>query len=369
MELRALRHRLRRTKHTALLGLALAVTRRRWGGVVAHAVALAGMRLLRQQRTLRTGLRRLRLWASSSRLAARSRAWRALHSLGVAVQIARDEEDWALLQRQARVQRLVLLAWRAAASDEVRGTERGGQGGERDRARGTEQGGRARELLPTVLMYCLQFAFVPLASSDGMCLRICLMVSARVPVCPQGSQRLLAELQEQHQGRQEAGKVCLRYCMRQWQAATLLGKEGRQARMRRHATLAKVGGWLTEVQQKRKQHEEQVEVICRGPPEGEDSQVVCASLLMSCGDAVDAALQGRDPGDGGPSLHPEGRPPLSLCAHHKPDGGLTLAPSALQPAPDPAPQLQPAPDTAPRLAASLAALARRRAAARLGPGA
>ena len=118
-ELRAVRHRLTRTKRTAFHGLALAATRRRWGGVVAHAVALAGMRLLRRSRLMRASLRGLRLWAATARVAMRSRAARALHSLGVAVQLARDNEDWAILHRQAVLQRGALNVWREMAAAEV----------------------------------------------------------------------------------------------------------------------------------------------------------------------------------------------------------------------------------------------------------
>ena len=118
-ELRALRHRMTRTKQTAFHALALATTRRRWSGVVAHAVALAGMRCLRQSQTMRNALRRLRQWAAAARMAARSRAARTLRSLGVAVQAARDDRDWAMIHWQTALRRKGFKAWRDVAATEV----------------------------------------------------------------------------------------------------------------------------------------------------------------------------------------------------------------------------------------------------------
>ena len=113
-----------RAKRNTITSLALAVTRRRWGAVVAHTVALAGgpgrcetvrvgidescgehslklmnmptplyigsgMRLLRQSRAVRSAFRGLRLWATSARVAYIGRMSRTLHRLAMAVHVGR----------------------------------------------------------------------------------------------------------------------------------------------------------------------------------------------------------------------------------------------------------------------------------------
>lgn len=118
-EIRAWRHRLIHTKRAALCGLFLAVTRRRLNVAVGHAVALAGMRLLKQLRMTRAAFRNLRIWAVTARVAARSLAMRTLGALIAAVQLSHDDKDWAVIHRQEVLQRGAMRMWRKVAVNEV----------------------------------------------------------------------------------------------------------------------------------------------------------------------------------------------------------------------------------------------------------
>ncbi len=98
----------------------------------------------------------------------------------------------------------------------------------------------------------------------------------------QSSRHLLTKLQEMHLQQQEADRVLLLYCLRRWLHSSRLCREDRQARMRRHITLAKVGSWLAEVQQRRRMQEEQIREITEGtksPTGGEENAL--ASFTMS----------------------------------------------------------------------------------------
>ncbi len=119
-DLAALRQRIRWIQRYALYSLAAVVHRQRWASVAAHAVALAGMRSLRQLRELRRRFRSLRLWATSARVAARSQMSAVLRRLSMAVHVAKEAEDWAVLQREEGLQRKVFGSWKEVAGREVR---------------------------------------------------------------------------------------------------------------------------------------------------------------------------------------------------------------------------------------------------------
>ncbi|GAX74625.1 hypothetical protein CEUSTIGMA_g2073.t1 [Chlamydomonas eustigma] len=196
----AFSHWVFRCKQSVMQGFILAVTLRRWSGVVAHAVALSGMRLLRQARCIKRCFRCLKTWAASSRMAAVQRMSNILRSWQTAVQMAKEVLDWAKICHDSSFLRKCLMAWMEVSK-------------------------------------------------------------------LQSSKRLLAVLQLKHEEQVQADTALLSYCFIRWRVSSKELKADRQARMHRHATLQKVGGWLTEVQNKRRHHERLVEDICLGREE------------------------------------------------------------------------------------------------------
>ncbi|KAG1656605.1 hypothetical protein FOA52_008428 [Chlamydomonas sp. UWO 241] len=178
-ELSALRHRLAVLKRAVLHTLWQRVAARRWAVVSAHAVALAGMRSLRQTRMLARGLRSLALWAQAGRTARVSAASRVLHRLSIAVHMAREDEAWAELCWGRAMAAQCMRAWRAAAAAEA-------------------------------------------------------------------GARLLTTLQARHEQEQAGLRALGSYCLRRWCATSAAGRIERQSRMRKHATLTKIDGWLEE---------------------------------------------------------------------------------------------------------------------------
>lgn len=91
----------------------------------------------------------------------------------------------------------------------------------------------------------------------------------------QGSKRLLARLQEQHEQQRKAGQIVLSYCFKRWRASLPELRVDRQACQRAHSMRSKVSGWLQEMRAKREPE---------GPPADIDLRF----------DDIDIMHQGKD---------------------------------------------------------------------------